>query len=456
VWKEASSTGGHEIVIGNILNIARSAIATHQTAVQVAGQNLSNAHTEGYSRQRAVLEPGVSVRTPVGLLGSGVRVTDVTRTRDQLLDLTYRREAGNAAHFELRRDLLGQVEEIFGELDDSGFSRTLDAFWSSWGDLASNPTGGSVRGLIKLNGQQLVHSLHNFSHRLDTLQQNVGERMERTVQDVNVLASRLADVNRQVRLAESTGRSAPDLRDERDRVLDHLSRLVPLQVVERSDGTLGVFVGTVSLVDGGEARELVLDAATQKLRIGSSTLQIAEGELGALTALREQDIPHTRARLDHLAQRLVEEVNAVHFAGTGRNFFDPSGRSARAIALSDDIRDSGHVGLVPDAPGDNRVALELAGLREALISFPGSGAKSFGAFYGETVADVGLRVNSAERSATIYDTLASHADLRRSRVSGVSSDEELMQLMRHQQAYAAATRLVSAADEMLKSILAMV
>lgn len=440
-------------MLGNILNIARSAIAAQQAAVQVVSQNISNSQTEGYSRQRANLDAGAPARTPVGMLGSGVVVRDVTRARDALLDTTYRRETGNAADFGLRRELLGQVEEIFGELSDSGFSYTLDAFWSSWSDLANHPTNASVRGLVKQHGEEVVFALNNYAARLDSLRSSVTTRVDRTVEEVNELARQLADINRQVSLAEGGGSTAPDLRDQRDRVLDQISRLAQVQVVERSDRSVAVFIGTISLVDGSQARAVEMDSASLKLRIGTSGLRDVGGSLGAMLDLRDTEIPLVQSRLDELARKLVEEVNAIHVDGTGRSFFDPARTTAGTIALSAEIDDPSVIGTVPGAPADNQVALDLAALRDRGIAFSSSAGKTFGGFYGQLVSDVGLKVNSADRSSTVYETLASQADTRRAGVSGVSTEEELLQLMRHQQAYAAATRLVAAADEMLKAIL---
>lgn len=419
-------------MLGSILNIARSAISAHQTAVQVTSQNISNAHTEGYSRQRANLVAGIPTRTANGLLGSGVRVQDVNRMRDSLLDTTFRREHGNAAGFGVRSELLGQVEEIFGELSDSGLSGTIDAFWSSWGDLANNPSNGSVRGLVKQNAQQVVFALNNYSARLDTLRSNVNDRIDRTAEEFNVLARQVADINRQVVLAEASGRSAPDLRDRRDTVLDQMSKLAQIQVVERSDRTMAVFVGTTTMVDGGEARTLALDPGTQKLRIGTIAPNDIGGSLGALLDLRDGEIPNVRGRLDQFAEGLVQAVNSRHLPATGRAFFDPARTTAGNIALSPDIDDPAYIGTVPGSPGDNSIALEVATLREVVVPFAGGASKSLGAFYSDLVADIGLRLNSANRSVTVYETLVSQADTRRAATSGVSTDEELMQLMRHQ------------------------
>jgi flagellar hook-associated protein 1 FlgK len=456
--------------INHLLGIARSALTAHQAALQVTSHNLANAQTEGYSRQRVTLSAGQPVRGATGLLGTGVAVDDVMRMRDTLLDTQYRREAGNAAEFGLRRDLLGQVEEIFGELSETGFGSTLDAFWSAWSDVAGDVTKGSVRGLVKQNGQQLAYALTNFAHRLEGVRASAGERLGHALRDVNQLAHQVGELNRQITALERTGQSAPDLRDQRDRVLDAMSELAPVQIIERSDRSFAVFLGTATLDDGGETREITLDDATGQLRVGSSPVVEPGGTLGALIDLREREIPAVGAQLDAFARALVETVNSLHNSpappaiGTGLDFFDPTRTTAATIALSDDIADPGRIALVSGAPSDNRVALALAALREAPVTFtverPDGTAegvtKSFGSFFVGLVSDVGVRVHSADRSATVYETLRNQADTRRASVSGVLTDEELIQLMRHPQAYTAATRLVKVADELAQAILQMV
>ena len=456
--------------INQLLGIARSAIHAHQTALQVTSHNLSNAQTEGYSRQRVTLAAGQPVRGASGLLSTGVVVGDVVRMRETLLDAQYRREAGNAAEFGLRRDLLGQVEEIFGELSDTGFGTTLDAFWSSWADVAGDVTNGSVRGLVKQNGQQLAFALNNFAHRLEGTRASVGERLEHALRDMNQLTRQVGELNRQITVLERTGQSAPDLRDQRDQVLDAMSALAPVQIIERTDGSFAIFLGTATLVDGSETRDITIDGATGQLNVGSSTVAAPGGTLGALIDVREREIPAVLAQLDAFTRTLVETVNSLHndpappATGTGLDFFDPARTTAATIALSDDIADASRIAVVPGAPSDNRVALSLAALREAPATFtvqqPDGTAeavtKSFGSFYVGLVSDVGVRVHSADRSAMVYETLRDQADTRRASVSGVLTDEELIQLMRHQQAYTAATRLVKVADELAQAILQMV
>lgn len=443
--------------LGSILSIARSAIAAHQTAVQVSSQNISNAQTEGFSRQRATLVTGTPARGAAGSLGTGVVVRDITRVRDTLLDTSYRREAGNAAGFGLRRDLLGQVEEIFGGLSEGGFGATLDAFWSSWSDLANNPGNGSVRGLVQQRGEQVAFALNNFAERLEDQNASTGDQVARAVGELNDLARQAADLNRQIAGSEHGGHTAPDLRDQRDRVIDRMSRIAPVRVIERSDGSTAVIVANATMVDGADTRTLRLDAGST-LRVGFvgsvGSLTDIGGSLGAMLEVRNTEIPEVQAKLDALASGLATAANEVHVSGTGVPFFD--GSTAAGIRLGDAVAsDPSLIGASSAGPGDNRVALEMAALRHEKVTL-GTSAKTLGGYYADVVTDVAVRVGSADNSATVYEILASQADTRRSSVSGVSVDEELIQMIRHQQAYSAATRLVNVADEMVQSILNMV
>src|SRR5690606_8138161 len=110
---------------------------------QVAAHNISNATTEGYSRQRAELVPSMSVVMPYGRLGTGVLVADVVRARDALLDTAVRRESATAAEYHTRYELLAMVEGALGEPGDTGLGAAIDAFWSAWSDLATDPSSAN-------------------------------------------------------------------------------------------------------------------------------------------------------------------------------------------------------------------------------------------------------------------------------------------------------------------------
>jgi flagellar hook-associated protein 1 FlgK len=155
--------------LGSVLGTARSALAAQQLAIETAGHNIANAQTEGYSRQRVELAPASAQRWLYGSVGTGVAVTDVRRARDVLLDGAVRRETGGDAAASARRELLGAVEEVLGEPSDTGLANALDAFWSSWSELATSPTSAAARSVVVQRASAAASTLNGFDARLDVL-----------------------------------------------------------------------------------------------------------------------------------------------------------------------------------------------------------------------------------------------------------------------------------------------
>ncbi|MGQ0646129.1 MAG: flagellar hook-associated protein FlgK [Gemmatimonadaceae bacterium] len=482
---------------GSILSIARTAIATHQAALQTVSHNLANAETEGFSRQRAELVPRWPQKLPFYTVGTGVEVTNIVRMRDELLDTSYRREVGNRDAFAMRRDLLGEIESVLGEPSDTGLAQTLDQFWNSWSDLSNNPGNGATQSVVRQRGAQVAYTLNNYANRLADLSNRTRERLANTVEQVNTLTAQVALLNRQITAAETGGIQAPDLRDQRDRIADQLAQLAGARTEVQANGTVGVYLGTVMLVDASNARTLEVRGGTVitlGLKGDPDPLMGVAGPLAAMVEMIDTDVPAMTARLDQLAQALVNGVNEYHMSGwtaagdllgganwnplsgpTGSRvaFFDAAFTTAGSIRLSAEVTANSAViasGDAQNAPGNNNVALALGALRDdtgvdalrvrlgatfsTLIGF--ATGTSYMDHYAETVTDLGVAVSDADNQHSVYDTLSRQADTRRSSVNGVSIDEELTLMMRHQQAYAAATRIVRVADEMAQAILEMV
>lgn len=482
---------------GSILSIARTAISAHQAALQTVSHNIANAETEGYSRQRAELKEAQPQHFPFYNIGTGVDVYNITRMRDQLLDTSYRREVGNKGAFELRKDVLSEVEGVLGEPRDTGLASALDQFWNAWADLSNNPGNGAAQGVVRQRGAQVAYTLNTFSNQLSELATRTRGRLSDTVDQVNQLARQVATLNQQVQAAEVGGIQAPDLRDQRDRVADQLAQLAGARTEVQANGTLGIYVGTMMLVDAANARTLEVRGGTT-VSVGllgdPDPLIGVTGPVGQMVDLLNTDLPAVQGRLDALAKGLVNGVNEYHMSGwtasgdalgnanwvpangpTGSRvaFFDASFTTAGSIRLSADVLADPTVvaaGDVQNAPGNNNVALALAALRDdtgvnALRTRLGASfatqvglaaGESYMDHYATTVTDVGVGVSDATNQFSVYDTLSRQADTRRNSVNGVSLDEELTLMMRHQQAYAAATKLVKAADELAQTLLSMV
>ncbi len=478
-----------------LFGIARTALLTHQTSLQVVSQNVANAETPGYSRQRPMLSAATPVRMPYGNIGTGVRFDGIERQRDVLLDRAFRTASTLLGESTFRRDTLQQVEDIFGEPSDAGMAATLDQFWSAFSDLSTTPGSLSAKAVVQQRGRQLAQLFNDYDTRLTQVREQVTSRLETSVAEINQLAEQVAELNDRIVTSEAGGNVAADLRDRRDLLLDDLSRIAGTRVETQKDGSVSVLIGNSTLVDGSSARALRLEPdppvpppavppsdVPVKLLLGNSIDRLAPlaGELKAMVDVVNTDVPTLRSRLDTLAASLASTVNAAHSAGfvfpggaipgtAAGNFFDAGTVTdpVRAGTIRLDAAIAGSAANIAtsgdaSAPLDNAVALALSALRNDSTSVSWTSptgeteTAGFNTFFRTTVTRIGLDVRSADDDVTVRTTLADQADTRRQAVSGVSTDEELIMLMRVQQSYVAATKLIKTADEMLQTLLSLV
>jgi len=452
------------------MNTARSALTTYQSAIQVVSNNIANASTPGYSRQRAILSSSSPLNLPFASIGTGVEMTGVTRQREVLLDGQFRRENGRSGYYALKEQLLGQVETVLAEPSDAGLSNTLDRFFAAYSDLGNDPTSGSARGALRESARELAARFQTMDNGIRRMANGLARELDVVVAQVNDLTTQIADLNRQIVVSEANGSEASDLRDARDRRVDELSRQAQVQVIERPNGAIGVFAGGVPVVDGATSRTLEARSVAGVLEVGivgsATAVSGVGGGLGARLDVLNTDVPTTLARLDALAANVVTRVNQIHQTGTNAlgqtaiDLFDPTGTSAATITLSADvIADADAIAAgTGDAmgayrAGANDIALAMSALRSEQNGVLGT---TFGAYQARTATDVGLSVASARANAAAHQALMNRADNNRLSVSGVLVDEELISLIEFQQAYTAATRLVAVADEMMQSVLQMV
>lgn len=449
---------------GGMLSIARGALAASQQAVQIASHNIANANTEGYSRQREVLAAAPPERTAQGVFGMGVELVTVQRQRDALLDQEYRNNSSMSSMYSTRSELLQRVETVFAEPSDTGLASALDKFYNAWSELAADPTNTSARTTVQQTGSSVALTFNSIANQLNSLGAETVERAGTQVDEVNRIAAEIAQLNGKIVSMESGGGTAGDLRDRRDILLDQLGAFASTRVIPQENGSIAVVLGTVSLIDGIYARQLeTLNISTIEYRIVGSpdTLRNIGGSLGALQDVHNTDITGVMADLDALAQGIVTSVNALHRTGwtsglavNNIDFFDPAMLKAVNMELSAAVSADARTiaaGTTVGATGDNALALQIAGLRDAA---PAAGAHgNFGAYYRAIVGDVAGSVNQAKNATSAYGALVDQADQRRTAIFGVSVDEELIQIMRQQQAYAAASKVIKTVDEMLQTLL---
>ncbi|MCC7105645.1 MAG: flagellar hook-associated protein FlgK [Chloroflexi bacterium] len=448
------------------LDIGARALQAQQTAINTTDHNIANANTPGFSRQIVQLEttppftvPGLSSVAGVGQLGTGVAAAAIGRARDGFLDLQYRGEASKLQQSQVTEDTLGRVEGALQEPSDTGIGAELSRFFQAWRDLASNPTDSAARTVVLQQAATLTDRLHQAAQQLQAIGQDLNDQVASAVTDVNDLAQRIATLNLQIVQVESSGQQANDLRDQRDLMLDRLAALTPITTAEQPDGVVNVWIGGHALVSIGNVDGLTTTptgpGGAWEVRFSSDNALISPtaGKLRGLLDARDQLVPAYQSQLDGLAANLASTVNALHTTGygldglTGRAFF--SGNTAATIVVDPTVAgDPKKVGVAgaTGRVGDNSVAAAIA----ALESDAQPTAESL---YQALVTGLGSASSSAQHATENHAILLQSITARRQAVSGVSLDEETVNLLRYQRAYEAAARVITAVDQLLNKLI---
>lgn len=451
----------------DLLSIAKSALQTHQKALNVTGHNIANAATPGYTRQSLVQTEAVPLRTPEGLVGRGVTDNGVVAVRDTFLDAAYRTQQGNYSQSNTLNTAMTQVQTLFNEPGDNGLGAALDTLWGSFSDLANDPTSGATRVTVQQNAAAVIQQLHALAAGISDAADNANSQYHSTIDQVNSILKQVADLNTQIAAAGGGNGHAGDLADQRGVLLDQLGGLANVRVLDRTDGTVGVIIGDTMMVDGGVAQQL--KTVTQpggglgaEVVGDTRVLQIDSGTLAGLNQVMTQALPQLQGQLDTLTANLVSSVNTIHESGmtsasvTGTDFFDPAGVTAATIALAPAIAASpaNIVTGATAASGDNSVALQLAALQTTGIA--ALGGSTLGDYYSSVVTGLGTTVANSGQAASSAQVISSGLQSQRSSETGVSTDEEMIALIEQQQAFAAAAKIVTVADTLMQTVLDMV
>ena len=280
---------------------------------------------------------------------------------------------------------------------------------------------------------------------------------------INDLAQQIASLNVRISQVETLGQRANDLRDQRDLLLDELSRLARVTYYETPEGAINVFLGNRMLVFRDRAEQLSIEYDSDKFATivwdsDGNPISGTSGELYGLQQARDVRLPQIVAELDELAGQIIVSVNAIHRIGfgldnsTGLDFFLGSG--LEDVVVNPDLKSNPErvaAAGASDSPGDNAVALAIARLqRDRTMD---GGTTDFGGFLASLVSRLGVDCRRADVTANNQKLIVDHLDRQRESVSGVSLDEEATRLIQYQRAYEAAARIVNAVDEMLNKLI---
>ncbi len=331
------------------LNIARSGLFAAQQALNVVSHNVSNADTEGYSRQRLTTYQYNPLRLmgDKGMLGAGVDTDAVRQIRDKFLDFKYREEVNIQGEWKFKHETFDMIESIFNEPTNSGINKTTNQFYEAIHEFSKNPESLTTRALVRQRGIALTESLGRMFDRLKTEQKDIDFEINTVISQINGYAKEIVSYNKIIHQTEVDGGVANDVRDQRALVVDKLSELVDARAYEETvqleDGSytqrFHVTIMGMPLVSHYNTNELELESRKVKLHADDAhelkevnwvddgkkiaSFQCSSGRLRALFDMRDGDkeenkgIPYYIDKLNEYVNRAFVEINRIHQKGYG-------------------------------------------------------------------------------------------------------------------------------------------
>jgi flagellar hook-associated protein 1 FlgK len=455
--------------ITNLLGLARDALTAQGFGLDVTGQNIANASTPGYVKRTALLEPRA---LGIGTQG-GVTVAGIGRSVDRFLDARANEAGSFSASARSRDGALTQVESLFNDIAGSGLSGALDALFGSFGALATNPNDPTARAATLAGADNFAARIRQSSGQLLAQRQDLLIQAQATASQVTDVASQIAKLNAKIFEAEVGGAEGADLKDQRDRLVGDLAQRINIHVFTDGAGKLVIAAAGATLVEGNNAAALrvgtspsgAVEILVQRSN-GTSfdvTAQTTSGVLGGLREARETDLVAVSQKLDQFAYDVATAINTQHAAGVGldgvgsRNLFNVSGPTGAAASITLNAAMIGHPEYVAAAsssaqlPSGSTNAIALARLADGNIAT--GGTRTPIEAYSDLVGDIGQRKMSSAQNVNLRDAIFSQAQSMRESTSGVSMDEELINLSRYQRAYEAASKLFRTVDELLANLM---
>lgn len=449
-----------------LLNVASDGLSAQSFGLNVTGQNVSNASTPQYTRRVAMLETQA---------GPGVQIQGLRQVSDPYADnALYNATSLESSASELDSNL-ASLENVFNDSSGTGLASSLNQLFSVFQQLSANPTDVTVRQSVLNAADQFARRSNEIAGTIATQRTDLHTKAEQLAKDANQRASEVAKLNQQIAQAQMNGRDASGLIDQRNKVLLGLSQIIDVRVIAGDNGSVTVQAGGTTIIEGTMTRSLSvgIDAGGNlsffAQRSGSSdaptdiTTGVLGGALAGVKQARDEDLADIALQFDSFIYDVAAALNAQHSVGiaqdgqSGYRLFDIPATSASAgqlITISADIagkpQNIAAASSKEGLPGDSSNAVLLSGLGSSKIS-GGTGTPADA--YGDIIGEVGMRRAAARSDVGMRQAIRQQATAARESISGVSLDEEMVNLQKYQQAYQANAKMLTVVNGLLQDLL---
>ena len=315
------------------IEIGKRSLMAHSTQINTAGHNISNADTEGYSRQRVQIKtfdplyrPDLTREERPGQVGQGSSVESINRLRDELLDQRIVAQSNQETYWTTREKYYTMIEQVYNEPDEISIRTNMDKYWQSWQELSVYPESQAARQAVVTRGETLAESIQQRYTALSGIGNLINGDIEATVKQINTITKQIAEINGEIVKVKAMGDNPNDLLDRRDLLVEKLSGLANITTDTRDNDEFMVHLEGNILVQGHVARNFEVEPMTDNNGYSrviwsdtKNTVQVSGGTLGALIELRDVDIRNEVQTLNTVTMNFADLVNDVHRNGIGMN-----------------------------------------------------------------------------------------------------------------------------------------
>ena len=479
-------------VLMGVLNIARHALSANQRALAITAQNIANVNTKGYARQEVVFGSFATANGEVptdhqGPLGMGVLIDDVRRAGGSMNTVLEERIAlgeSNLGRLRARNELFGRIESVLNDSSATGLNKVMSDFFNAVQDVINDPANIPARQVLLERARTLAQRFVTADTQMAQVADDANAEIERLIAEVNAETKQIAHFNDLIATATASGLDTNELRNQRRLVMNSLAEKIGFTAVEDP-----LNLGKVTITAQGAAPIVLVEAGTSQILSTTRDLVMADvtvvspsgpisgmpinGRIGGLGNLRDVVVPDMRRDLDLLAATFIDRVNngvpnadpaldlAGHSAGfgllgtSGLALFSGTKAGDMAVAITDpnQVAASSSLGGVP---GNNDVMLDIAVLQNTDVVDPVGGASptaTLQEFYNTLIAKIGAGAQDAQNTLSAENVVQDELTTLKSDTSGVSLDDELINVIKYQRAFEAAARLVTVTDELLLTLI---
>jgi flagellar hook-associated protein 1 FlgK len=324
----------------NVMGVGISSLNATLVGIRTTQHNIANASTPGYHRQEVRQSSSMPEFLGGSWLGTGVEATNVVRMYSSFLDNELRTYEGKLSGSEAYAFYAGQVDSLLGD-STNNLDKVMQKFFVGVNEVANNPTSMAAREQMLTQGKNLAGRMQLLGGRMEALGGYVNQEVDTVVQQINAYVKRIAELNAAIGYGGTMSQAPNDLNDQRDQLVNELNKLVNVNQVQQSDGSIGVFMSNGQPLVVGSTTQTLLSIndpedysqRTLALRATNNSLvymnnsEISDGRLGGLLKFRDEVLVPSMKDLGRIAITLADQFNTQHAQGfdltgaAGGNFF---------------------------------------------------------------------------------------------------------------------------------------